>query len=183
MGERVGSEAEGRGPSSECTSEYGGAADLLRRPEGKTLEFKRDLSSPSGVLKMIVAFANTAGGTLLIGVEDATTSVRGLDDPLTEVEERLANLVSDGISPRLLPEVEVVQWRGTHLLAVEVHPSRLRPHHLMREDPDRGPACRRTPRLTHNSISRGWSPCLPTSASPTNSSPRSGGSSLVATAA
>ncbi len=34
--------------------------DLLQRPEGKTLEFKRDLSSPDGVLRGIVAFANTA---------------------------------------------------------------------------------------------------------------------------
>ena len=33
----------------------------LGKPEGKTLEFKRDLSSPDGVLKTIVAFANTSG--------------------------------------------------------------------------------------------------------------------------
>ena len=38
--------------------------DLLKRPESKTLEFKRDLSSPEGALKSVVAFANTAGGTL-----------------------------------------------------------------------------------------------------------------------
>ena len=42
--------------------------EILRRPEGKTLEFKRDLSGPLGVVKTIVAFANTAGGTLLLGV-------------------------------------------------------------------------------------------------------------------
>lgn len=35
--------------------------ELLKRPEGKTLEFKRDLSSPEGVLRSLVAFANTAG--------------------------------------------------------------------------------------------------------------------------
>lgn len=35
---------------------------MLKRPEGKTLEFKRDLSSPDRALKTIVAFANTAGG-------------------------------------------------------------------------------------------------------------------------
>jgi predicted HTH transcriptional regulator len=35
--------------------------DLLRRPEGKTLEFKRDLSSPRGVLRSLVAFARAAG--------------------------------------------------------------------------------------------------------------------------
>lgn len=43
--------------------------DLLKRPGSKTLEFKRDLSSPDGVLRTIVAFANTAGGVLLLGVE------------------------------------------------------------------------------------------------------------------
>ena len=31
--------------------------DLIKRPESKTLEFKRDLSSPDGALKAIVAFA------------------------------------------------------------------------------------------------------------------------------
>jgi hypothetical protein len=39
---------------------------LLSRHEGKTLEFKRDLSSTEGVLKAIVAFANTSGGVVVI---------------------------------------------------------------------------------------------------------------------
>lgn len=50
--------------------------EILKRPEGKTLEFKRDLSSPEGALKTIVAFANTSGGTLLVGVEDRTARTR-----------------------------------------------------------------------------------------------------------
>lgn len=48
----------------------------------------------------MVAFANTAGGTLLIGVEDATRHVRGVREPL-DLEERLASLISDSILPRL----------------------------------------------------------------------------------
>ena len=39
---------------------------ILSLPEGKTLEFKRDLSSMEPILKTLIAFANTAGGTLLI---------------------------------------------------------------------------------------------------------------------
>ena len=76
--------------------------ELLKLSEGKTLEFKRDLSSPAGILRSIVAFANTAGGTLLIGVEDGTRRVRGIDRPV-DAEERLANLVADSIAPHLLP--------------------------------------------------------------------------------
>ncbi len=74
---------------------------LLKKPESKTLEFKRDLSSANSVLQTIGAFANTAGGTLLIGVEDAARHVRGVRNPL-DLEERLANLISDNIIPRLV---------------------------------------------------------------------------------
>lgn len=50
---------------------------LLRSAEGKTLEFKRDLSSPDGVLRAVAAFANSAGGVVVIGVEDGTRRVVG----------------------------------------------------------------------------------------------------------
>ncbi|MGO4884938.1 MAG: ATP-binding protein [Bryobacteraceae bacterium] len=103
--------------------------ELLQRQEGKTLEFKRDLSSPEGVLKALVAFANTAGGTVVIGVEDKTKRVRGVPDVLA-AEERLANMIADSIRPRLMPEIEVVPWRKLNVLTVEVHPSNTRPHYL-----------------------------------------------------
>ena len=51
--------------------------ELLARPEGKTLEFKQDRSSPKNILKTPTAFANTAGGVLLIGIEDGSKAVLG----------------------------------------------------------------------------------------------------------
>jgi predicted HTH transcriptional regulator len=110
---------------------------LLRRPEGKTLEFKRDLSSPDGALETIVAFANTSGGTLLVGVEDRTGRVRGVREPL-DAEERLASLISDHIAPRLVPEIEILPWRRIHVLAVQVHPGQSRPHYLKAAGLDEG---------------------------------------------
>lgn len=40
--------------------------EIASSSEGKTVEFKRDLSSIKPILKTLIAFANTAGGTLLI---------------------------------------------------------------------------------------------------------------------
>jgi predicted HTH transcriptional regulator len=110
---------------------------LLSRHEGKTLEFKRDLSSPDGVLKAIVAFANTSGGVLVLGVEDGTKRVKGIPNILAE-EERLANLIADSISPRLVPSIEVMPWRKTQVLAAEIYPSASRPHFLNRLGPEEG---------------------------------------------
>ncbi|MEN6601026.1 MAG: helix-turn-helix domain-containing protein [Bryobacteraceae bacterium] len=105
--------------------------ELLQRPEGKTLEYKRDLSSPDGVLRTLIAFANTAGGTLVIGVEDKTRRVVGVSDVLA-AEERLASMVTDTIRPRLVPDIEIVPWRKRHVLVVHAYPSGSRPHSLAR---------------------------------------------------
>ena len=93
-------------------------SQLLATPEGKTLEFKRDLSSPKPVLRTLVAFANTAGGTLIIGRADDGAIV-GVKDVLAE-EERLANLIADSIAPAMMPEIEAVTVEEKSLLLVRV---------------------------------------------------------------
>ncbi|MBW2031916.1 MAG: ATP-binding protein, partial [Deltaproteobacteria bacterium] len=65
--------------------------EVLVQDEGKTLEFKENCRPSQKILQTVVAFANTAGGTLVLGVRDRTKEVVGLSDPLKE-EERLANL-------------------------------------------------------------------------------------------
>ena len=112
-------------------------AELLKVEEGKTLEFKRDLSSPRNLLKTLVAFANTAGGRIIIGVTDKTRQPIGIDNPLDE-EERLCNLIADSISPRLVPNVEMTTVDGKTLLVVEVFLSNARPHYLHSEGPETG---------------------------------------------
>ena len=109
---------------------------LMAQPEGKTLEFKRDLSSPKSLLKTLVAFANTAGGRLVIGVDDQRKIV-GVEQPLDD-EERLCNLIADTISPRLVPNVELITVEGKTLLVVEVFVSGARPHWLKAEGPEHG---------------------------------------------
>ena len=112
-------------------------AHLLQQPEGKTLEFKRDLWSPDRVMHSIIAFANRAGGAMVVGIDDSTKHVRGLADPLKDAD-RLANLVSDNIVPRLVVNIEIVSWRSKQLLIAETYPSSNRPHHFKSLGPQDG---------------------------------------------
>ncbi len=84
--------------------------ELLIREEGKTLEFKVNASSLQGIIKTIIAFANTAGGTIIVGVEDKTKMVVGLADPL-EDETRIINKVSESITPFFRPNIEIQSYR------------------------------------------------------------------------
>ena len=126
---------------------------LLKSTEGKTLEFKQNLSSPAGVLRTIIAFANTAGGTIILGVEDKSKKVCGIENPL-EIEEKLANLIADCISPQIIPEVEVTLWRNTYLLVIQIFPSSVKPHYLKKLGVDKGTYIRvgSTNRLADNTM-------------------------------
>ena len=110
-------------------------SELITAAEGKTLEFKRDLSSLPPILKTLVAFANTAGGTLLIGVQDAGVVV-GIGDAL-RAEERLASSVADNIRPAMTPDIDLVSHAGKTLLLVRV-PHWRGPFYLRSEGPEDG---------------------------------------------
>src|SRR5262245_51671777 len=92
--------------------------ELLLEPESKTLEFKKDLSSLKPILKTIIAFANTAGGILVLG-RDSEGTVIGLGDPQFE-EEKLANSIVDNICPSIMPDIEITTVQGKALLIVSI---------------------------------------------------------------
>jgi len=101
--------------------------ELIKKNESKTLEFKRDFSSPDNIIRTIIAFANTSGGVILIGIEDKDKHICGVKNPL-DIEEKLANLITDTISPRMIPSIEIISWRNKQLIAIQVFPSPVRPH-------------------------------------------------------
>jgi len=57
--------------------------DLVSRGEGQTLEFKRKASHPEKIVREMIAFANTYGGVLLVGIGD-DKSIPGLKYPEDE---------------------------------------------------------------------------------------------------
>lgn len=93
--------------------------ELLHQEEGKTLEFKENTKSVDRIIHTIIAFANTAGGKILIGVKDKTKEVVGLRDPIEE-ELRLANAIADSIEPLFNPDIHVLSWRNKEFLVILV---------------------------------------------------------------
>ncbi|GMQ28502.1 ATP-binding protein [Algoriphagus confluentis] len=52
--------------------------NLIKQKEGKSLDFKNKITSKEKIAKTLVAFANTIGGFLVIGVTDKR-QIRGID--------------------------------------------------------------------------------------------------------
>lgn len=93
--------------------------ELLARPESKTLEFKENARSLPKIVQTVIAFANTAGGTLVIGIQDKAKNVIGVENILQD-EERIASAIADSVSPTLLPTLQFISWRDKDVLIVTV---------------------------------------------------------------
>lgn len=67
--------------------------EIIRRGEGYTVEFKQELNEE--LLKTVVAFLNTEGGLILIGVADDAT-IRGFRP---KIEDQIPNRIISNINP------------------------------------------------------------------------------------
>jgi hypothetical protein len=80
----------------------------LRIREGLRIDYKRDF--PSELERIVASFANTAGGVILIGVDEDSTnkpsSLLGID-LVKGLEERVLNICHSNSNPPITPEVAV----------------------------------------------------------------------------
>lgn len=76
--------------------------------ESKNIEYKVTLPDKSEkYMKTIVAFANTQGGKLIVGVDDKTHEIVGVENEiLFQLMDGIANAVSDSCMPQIIPDIE-----------------------------------------------------------------------------
>ena len=82
---------------------------MIQKEENKTLEFKENTKSLDRILKTIIAFANTAGGTMLIGIRDGTKEIVGVTNVL-EDELKIANAIATTIRPLLSVDINISSY-------------------------------------------------------------------------
>jgi ATP-dependent DNA helicase RecG len=80
--------------------------EMIRNGENSGVEFKRDTIDNRAMAKEIVAFANLAGGYLLLGVDD-NGSIVGVTK--ANLEEWVMNACRDKIRPELIPYFEIIK--------------------------------------------------------------------------
>lgn len=100
--------------------------------ESKNIEFKETLPDKSEkYMKTIIAFANTQGGQLIVGVNDVTREVTGVDmDSVFKIMDRITNAVSDSCIPQIVPDITFQTIEGKTIIVVYVAPGANRPYYM-----------------------------------------------------
>ncbi len=106
-------------------------SDLIAQGEGSRIEFKQTISAAHRIARTLAAFANTAGGTLLIGVADDGRIVGiGSEEHEIQLIERATDFK---VEPGLTVSYELVVADGKKVIVIDVPESDSKPHYAINE--------------------------------------------------
>lgn len=92
--------------------------NLIQTGEGLYLEFKRTTPSPAKIAREMAAFANSSGGTILVGVND-DKSISGIQDYYEE-EFLLQKAASEFCVPAIPITIDLVHLPESDVMVVRV---------------------------------------------------------------
>ena len=100
--------------------------------EGKNIEYKREIpGNHEKFLKDVIAFSNTSGGKIIIGIDDETNTVYGIGEQNPfKLSDSISNMISDACIPQIDPDITIQTIEEKTILEVEVPPGKFRPYYI-----------------------------------------------------
>lgn len=111
--------------------------EIIADGESFTVEFKRKVTSPEKIAREIIAFANSSGGKLIIGVDD-DKKVVGVHSEKEEIDQ-IRHACEFYIEPPIDPYIDVVTIEYKDVIVVHIDESDRKPHRLVSNVPDEKP--------------------------------------------
>jgi len=105
---------------------------LVSKGEGQYLEFKTKVDHPDKIVKEVVAFANSGGGRLLIGVEDdgKISGLKYADEEAFEMAKAIQNLCKPTIKFSL---EKIALNEKKQILVYSFKESKKKPHYAVED--------------------------------------------------
>ena len=102
---------------------------IISKGEGIHLDFKTEISDSQKIAATLVAFANSEGGSLFIGVKDSG-KIKGVDpsEEVYMIEQAISKFIKPGI-----PFTKVI-WQEKHHIVVEIKIEKSNVKHLAKDD-------------------------------------------------
>ena len=112
----------------------------ILKGESQEIEFKKEIPEKSEkYLKSIIAFANTHGGKVVIGVEDETLQLVGVNEKdVFQMMDKITNAIFDNCEPQIIPNITFQTLEDKCLIIVEIYPGANRPYYFKARGKEKG---------------------------------------------
>ena len=102
---------------------------IISQGESTTVQFKERIDDAYRVGTEMVAFCNSLGGSLIVGVHDKTGALNGLSfEEIQKTNNMLANAASENIKPAIVIYTETVVLDGHNLVVASIKSGKDKPY-------------------------------------------------------
>lgn len=103
--------------------------DLIQMGESSKVQFKVRVNNANSIGAEMVAFSNTKGGLIIVGVDDKTGEINGLSfEELQSTNELLANAASNNVKAPIYIYTETLKVDGNNLVVAHIAEGASKPH-------------------------------------------------------
>jgi len=103
--------------------------DLIQMGESSKVQFKVRVNNANSIGAEMVAFSNTKGGLLIVGVDDKTGDINGLSfEELQSTNELLANSASNNVNTPIYIYTETVKVEEQNVVVAHISEGTSKPH-------------------------------------------------------
>ena len=104
------------------------ATEILPRGEDSRHQFKQNITNPESVAGDLVAFSNSKGGMIIIGVNDQGTVVGLSADDIRRINQLVSNTATNCVRPSVNPTTENISVGGLLVMVVTVQEGISKPY-------------------------------------------------------
>jgi len=106
--------------------------------ESNIMELKRDIPLKKQIIKTSIAFCNTYGGKIIIGVEDNGKIIGLTDHAIEQAMETLEESIFDACTPHIIPKFLAQRFEDKSILIIEISEGMNKPYYYHSEGVDKG---------------------------------------------
>ena len=100
---------------------------LLDQGEGQQVEFDKVIPSPDDIAREYVAFANSDGGHLILGIDDKNKHLMGVDIDENSLD-KLMKIGQEKCVPAIHPNIEIMERSGKKILSITINEGDEKPY-------------------------------------------------------
>ncbi len=95
--------------------------DIISKGESSKVQFKENIRNELSIAQEMIAFANTEGGIILVGVNDKTWEISGLTkDDMQRLNNLLVNAAEQHIKPSIYITTDVISIENKLVMIVKI---------------------------------------------------------------
>jgi ATP-dependent DNA helicase RecG len=102
---------------------------LIGKGETNTIQFKAQVNNEISIAQEMIAFANSRGGTMLIGIDNASWEIQGLsNDDLRRLSNLMVNAANEHVKPPIFIETDTIAVDGKKVMIIKVPEGNNKPY-------------------------------------------------------